>query len=609
MALNKAQIMGIIRTHRAKSKSERRDWDKWRAWYMSDFWHKEGDQPSGSYSIGQEPYEDINFETNYPYAYIDTMIANICPQNPQVTVLSRREEYRTAALFREALINDTFRRQNLHQSLWRAATNAAICGRALMKTVWNFRSNSIDIYEVDPRFVFFDMSAKRWEDIRYLVEVTVLTEAEFKGRVKRKGKKGALYNGKVAEKVNYGGYPAWLKDKVKDSSIMNEASRDVYRWVTVYEVYDFSGEGRYYHYLDDVEEPLFSGELPYRYVRNPFTYITFNDNMTDLGGLSDIKLIQSLQERLNEIDTLELWHAQTSTPVMMVNTSLADNPEDMLTALQQAAQPGSMIQVRGKQGAPLGDIIGQTPVPALTPSFATMRERCNQVIEFILGIPQYSRGVVGVADVATEVALADTATRTRNGRRIKMVEDNINALAKHIIGLYEEFLEDDRKLAIRLLDTHRVLDITRESLRLKTNRNPLEEPLDFDYMAIPYSPTENHKLVQLQKLREYMPLLLQSPAIEQEKLVTKLLDLLQMRDILATPEPQPAMPPGMPQPPTGMPGMPGMGGPPGMDTLATGALPMGTEPPGVPLPMGGPGQAGPAGGMPGLPGLPGMGGK
>ena len=606
MALNKAQIMGIIRTHRAKSKSERRDWDKWRAWYMSDFWHKEGDQPSGSYSIGQEPYEDINFETNYPYAYIDTMIANICPQNPQVTVLSRREEYRTAALFREALINDTFRRQNLHQSLWRAATNAAICGRALMKTVWNFRSNSIDIYEVDPRFVFFDMSAKRWEDIRYLVEVTVLTEAEFKGRVKRKGKKGALYNGKVAEKVNYGGYPAWLKDKVKDSSIMNEASRDVYRWVTVYEVYDFSGEGRYYHYLDDVEEPLFSGELPYRYVRNPFTYITFNDNMTDLGGLSDIKLIQSLQERLNEIDTLELWHAQTSTPVMMVNTSLADNPEDMLTALQQAAQPGSMIQVRGKQGAPLGDIVGQTPTPALTPSFATMRERCNQVIEFILGIPQYSRGVVGVADVATEVALADTATRTRNGRRIKMVEDNINALAKHIIGLYEEFLEDDRKLAIRLLDTHRVLDITRESLRLKTDRNPLEEPLDFDYMAIPYSPTENHKLVQLQKLREYMPLLLQSPAIDQEKLVTKLLDLLQMRDILATPEPQPAMPPGMPQPPAGM---PGMGGPPGMDTLATGALPMGTEPPGVPLPMGGPGQAGPAGGLPGLPGLPGMGGK
>ena len=604
MALSKAQLMGIIRTHRSKSRTERQEWDKWRSWYMAEYWNRTTEQPTGSYSMGQSADEDVNFETNYPYAYIDTMIANICPQNPQVTVMSRNEDHHHAAQFREALINDTFRRNNLHQILWKAATNGAICGRALMKTVWNFRKNNIDIYEVDPRFVFFDMSAKRWEDIRYLVEVTVLTEAEFKGRVKRRGKKGALYSAKVAEKAEYGGFPSWLKDKSRSSHLMNEASRAVYRWVTVYEVYDFTGEGKYYHCIDNVEDPLFEGDLPYRYVRNPFTFTTFNDNMTDLGGLSDIKLIQSLQERLNEIDTLELWHAHTSTPVMMVNTALADNPEDILTALQQANEPGSLIQVRGKQGAPLGDIIGQTPMPSITPSFSNMRDRCNQVIEFILGIPQYSRGVVGVADVATEVALADTATRTRNGRRIKMIEDNIQELATRIIGLYEEFLEGDKRLAIRLMDTHKVLEMTRESLKLRTNRDPYQDPLEYDYIALPYSPTENHKLVQLQKLQQYMPLLLQSPAVDQEKLVTKLLDLLQMRDILASPADQPPAMPGMPPGPPGPPG--GPEGPPmgpPTDNIATGALPPGTEPPPMPLPMGGPGMAGPMGG------LPGMGGK
>ena len=604
MALSKAQLMGIIRTHRSKSRTERQEWDKWRSWYMAEYWNRTTEQPTGSYSMGQSADEDVNFETNYPYAYIDTMIANICPQNPQVTVMSRNEDHHQAAQFREALINDTFRRNNLHQILWKAATNGAICGRALMKTVWNFRKNNIDIYEVDPRFVFFDMSAKRWEDIRYLVEVTVLTEAEFKGRVKRRGKKGALYSAKVAEKAEYGGFPSWLKDKSRSSHLMNEASRAVYRWVTVYEVYDFTGEGKYYHCIDNVEDPLFEGDLPYRYVRNPFTFTTFNDNMTDLGGLSDIKLIQSLQERLNEIDTLELWHAHTSTPVMMVNTALADNPEDILTALQQANEPGSLIQVRGKQGAPLGDIIGQTPMPSITPSFSNMRDRCNQVIEFILGIPQYSRGVVGVADVATEVALADTAPRTRNGRRIKMIEDNIQELATRIIGLYEEFLEGDKRLAIRLMDTHKVLEMTRESLKLRTNRDPYQDPLEYDYIALPYSPTENHKLVQLQKLQQYMPLLLQSPAVDQEKLVTKLLDLLQMRDILASPADQPPAMPGMPPGPPGPPGGPEgppMGPPTG--NIATGALPPGTEPPPMPLPMGGPGMAGPMGG------LPGMGGK
>ena len=211
------------------------------------------------------------------------------------------------------------------------------------------------------------MSASRWEDIRYLVEVTVLTQEEFKARTKRQGRKGAAYNAKVAENATFGGYPAWLRENTGNANYVNEASTDVYKWVTVYEVYDFSGKGRYYHMLDGVEEPLFEGDLPYRYVRNPFAYLIFNENMKDLGGLSDVKLIQSLQERLNEIDTLELWHAQSSNPVMLVNTALVDNPEDIMTGLQDANQPGSMISVQGKANAPLRDLIGVTPTPTLSP--------------------------------------------------------------------------------------------------------------------------------------------------------------------------------------------------------------------------------------------------
>ena len=605
MALTNQQIAGIISTHRTKSREERRDWDRWRAWYLSEYWGSDEEQPMGSYGVDAE--DEVNFQTNYPYAYIDTMIANVCPQNPQVTVHARREDLRPNAQFREALVNDTFKRNSLHQLLWKFSTAASICGRAFIKSVWNFKKEMVEFFVVDPRFVFFDMSAAKWDDIRYLVEVTVLTEAEFKQRYEGKGKKGTTYNKNVAEKAEYLGYPTWLRDYARNNSMVNEASHEVYRWVTVYEVYDFEGKGKYYHFLDNVEEPLFEGDLPYRYVRNPFSYATFNENMVDLAGLSDVKLIQSLQERLNEIDTLELWHAHSSTPVMMVNTALADNPEDIMTALREANQPGSMIAIEGKANAPLRDIIEHTPVPALSPSFDKMRDRCTGVVEFILGIPQYSRGVVGVADVATEVALADTATRTRNGRRIKMIEDNIQDLATRIIGLYEEFLEGDKALAVRLMDTHRVLQMTRESLKLRTDRDPYEDPLEYDYIALPYSPTENHKLVQLQKLQQYMPLLLQSPAVDQEKLVTKLLDLLQMRDILASPVDQPpampGMPPGPPGPPMppGPPGAPPMGPP--MDNIATGALPPGTEPPAMPLPMGGPGMAGPMGG------LPGMGGK
>lgn len=599
MALTNQQISGIISTHRTKSREERRDWDRWRAWYLSEYWGAEQEQPTGSYSMEAE--EDINFQTNYPYAYIDTMIANVCPQNPQVTVHARREDLRPNAQFREALVNDTFKRNSLHQLLWKFSTAASICGRAFIKSVWNFKKQAVEFFVVDPRFIFFDMSAAKWADIRYLVEVTVLTEAEFKQRTKKTGRKGATYNKKVAEKVEYSGYPTWLRDYARNNTMVNAASHEVYRWVTVYEVYDFEGEGKYYHFLDNVEEPLFEGDLPYRYVKNPFVYATFNENMVDLAGLSDVKLIQSLQERLNEIDTLELWHAHSSTPVMMVNTALADNPEDIMSALKEANQPGSMIAVEGKANAPLRDIIDHTPVPTMSPSFDKMRERCTQVVEFILGIPQYSRGVVGVADVATEVALADTATRTRNGRRIKQVEDVVQDLAIRVIELYEEFLSDETILPVRLTDSKQVLEVSRESLAMKDERPEYENPMDYDYVAIPYSPTENHRLVQLQKLQQYLPLLLQSPAVDQEKLVIKLLDLLQLQDVISTAPPAPppgAMPPGPPGPPGMPPGAPPM--PPGappmppegppVDSVAAGGMPIGPGQPMAPLPAGGPGM-------------------
>ena len=126
---------------------------------------------------------------------------------------------------------------------------------------------------------------------------------------------------------------------------------------------------------------------------------------------------------------------------------------------------------------------------------------------------------------------------------------------------------------------------------LRPERDSSEDPLDFDYDALPYSPTENHKLIQLQKFQQYLPLLLEAPNVNKEKLITKLLDLLGMQDIIDdTPPAPPAPPPMMPgaPPPGAPPMMPGA--PPAVDGVATGGLPPGlAEPPPMPLPAGGPG--------------------
>ena len=584
--LKPKQVAGIIQTHKEKSKHERVQWDKYRSWYLSEYWKEEGELPSGAGDAGDE---EVNFETNYPYAYVDTMIANVCPTNPQMTVMARQADLRAVAQFREAVINDTLRRNKTHTLLWKQATNAALCGRGFLKTVWNFPRSTVDYYSVDPRFVMYDQAAAKWEDIRYIMEVTVLTKAEFQKRTKPQGPdEGALYNPEVAKKARFGGYPSWLRDNVRNKSMINEASKAVYDWVTVYEFYDFEGEGRYYHMLDGVETPLFEGDLPYRYTDNPFVQLVFNDNMVDLGGVSDVRLIASSQERLNEIDTLELWHAAASNPVLLVQTGLVDAPEQIMTALRDANQPGSMVGIPGKANAPLHDLIGHTPTPQFQPSFDKMRDRATHTIEFILGIPQYSRGVVGVADVATEVALADTSTRTRNGRRIKAVEDVIKQLGTNTIGLYEEYLDEDTILPIRLTDSVEVLEVTREMLAARSDDSE-EHPMDYDYDAVPFSPTENHRLIQLQKIQQYMELLLQSQQVDQDKLIVKLLQLLGLTDILRKEPPTPAAPPGM----EAMAGMMGAGAPPD-PSMAGGDLPPGVqEPAPAPLPVGGPGAPSP----------------
>jgi hypothetical protein len=247
---------------------------------------------------------------------------------------------------------------------------------------------------------------------------------------------------------------------------------------------------------------------------------------------------------------------------------MVDNFEDFMNALMSATQPGMAVGLDGKDKAPMRDLIGQTPTPQFSPSFDKMRERCVQIIEFILGIPAYSRGRVGVADVATEVALADTATRTRNGRRIKAMQDVIQWMAKATFVLYEEFMSDD-SIIVRLMDTTELLEVDRENLAM---RNPAEDTgmgFDYDYDVVPYSPTENNRLLQLQKIQEYWPVLAESQMVDPNKLSAKILSLLEIEDVAVKEGDEPAPPgPGMdPNQPQG-----------GQDTIATGALPPGTNP-------------------------------
>ena len=537
MPLKGTQIRDLINVHKTRSESERTTWDRYLRYYRSEYWGENQDiQASGNDS-------DVAVETNYPYSYVDTMVSSIVPPNPQVTVVARDTVKKDFSKYREALVNDTLKRVRASQLLWRLATYTSVYGRSIMKAVWRFSRKRVEYRIIDPRFIFFDLSAERWEDIRYLIEVTTVTREEFKRRAKmprdpNKPRGKRRYDSAIAEKVDYGSYPRWLKPALKKN---RDISSEAFDWVTIYEVYDFVGN-KYYHYLADETKPLFQDKLPYRFLRNNYRLLTFNDNMQSLEGISDIQLIDRQQQMLNELDTLELRHAQSAIPVTLFQAGLVDSPAQFTRDLLEATSPGDAVAIHAKPGIGIGDIIATTPTTALSPSFDIMRKRITQNIEFTLGLPQFQRGVVGVADVATEVALAETAVRTRNGRRLQAIQDVIQWMAETTVGLYEEFLDAESNLPIRLTGRQEALMVSRRTFGARDpgsvhDGSQIEDPLDFDYDVVPYSPTENSRTIQLRNLAQVLDLLSASADIDKRRLVGSVIDLLNLDpDLLIAPE-------------------------------------------------------------------------
>lgn len=587
MALDPKTLSTILKAHVKRAQEEHESWDRHRAYYRCEHWGQV--HPDG---------EELFVENGHLFGFVDTMTASVVPPTPRVTVNPRKndEKTRLAAKYREALINYSFYEGKLHRVLWKAATTASVYPRSIIKTVWNQGKSRPDFLAIDPRNFFFDLTASRWEDIRYAVEVTVLTAADFQARVRRpKNKKqyDRMYDRETAKLASFSQYPSWLQSKKNTSpSTSSKEIQGVFKWVTVYEVWDFTTD-TYYHMLEGEDTPLYEGDFPYVFTRNPFSLITFNDNMENIGGLSDAQLIENPLSRLDELDTLELRFAQSTIPVTTLNEQFVEDPERAADDLQNKTSPGDVWRIQGKDMASISDIVGQTPTSQLSPNFAAVRTKISEDILFRLGMPQYMRGGANTSELATELALINQALQTRQGRRIKLLEDAIQHIAENTIGLYEEFLTAGNILPIRL-GREEFLEVSRLHLQVRNpeiaeealKRNlPIEPPLAVDYEVVPFNPSANSKSAQLGRIMQFMQLLVNNPLIDQQKFMIKLLELLELGDdMLATPEQvqaAAAAAQGLPQE-----GAPAPGSAP-TDTVEGGGLPPGIGEPAAETPANG----------------------
>lgn len=541
------QCHQIINTHVQQERAEREEIDQWVKWYNSEAY----DRVDRSLAVGaalsmvdiEAESDAIEVETNFTFAWIDTMTANVCPLNPQITLSTEKEEFSHIAKARQSLINASFQMDDAYDLAVDFATYAGISGRGITKVVWNATLGRPEATTVHPCRFFFDRSVP-FKKARYACEVTLVTEDEMKARLEMNRKPDdegkPTYNQEVADQVHYGSYPEWFTSEEKQSSIAT-----MFRWAVVYEFWDFVAD-KYYHFLDGIEEPLLEAPLPYKYFKNPFVVDRFNRNLKDHSGLSDVKLIASSQEQLNEINSLELTHASKSIPFAVINTALLDEPDEFKDAVQAVNRPGAVIEMKSSQVRTADDVISYSKTPSLTPAFATMRDELKGNINFTLAFAAHERGQSGDSKLATELSMMADGLQTRNGRRVKVMDGWVVGLAKRYLGLWRQFLVPGTEAPglTEAGDVGAALDTDTLGFTKQVSPEMAEKEWWFVCKPVPYSPGQNNRLVQLRSIQQFFPVLNGNPAVDQQRLVRKLLDLLELSDLVNNTPVQQAAPAG-----------------------------------------------------------------
>jgi len=509
-----------------------------------------------SYEDGALAQDDeTKVETNYFYAFADTLIAQVVPLNPAVTIKANRQRLDDAAKFRTMLVNTVFQKERMAQKCWAACTRATVWPRAWVKAVWSETRKRPILRVINPHYIWFDVNAEAYEDIRYIIEVSVLSKADFYKRIKRRRKGYYRADAEHDDSIQFGKWPKWLEPDaewegepgVEERSELNIV-RDGYEWTVVYELYDLRAR-KFYHFADGSEKPLMVSDLPYRHLPNPYMMVNFNDNLQDIGGMSDADLIYPMVSRKNEMDSLEMWHIKSAIPATVIHEGLCDDPDAFTDAFESVDGPGQAISLNAKAGVGIDQVLGKTPTTQLPIEWGPVGQRIEDNISFTLGLPSYARGELGQGDVATEMALADTAQRTRNARRQKVVYHLISECAQAIVALYQEFMPADERLPVRLMDGEKEEELTRELMEFGDGA---EDAWAYDFEVHPYSAEEANSVVQMKQLTELLPILMQgimSGHIDAWQFYKKLTELIKMPELLPDKPPPPpqqaaAAPPG-----------------------------------------------------------------
>jgi hypothetical protein len=495
--------MALVQFHMADNERKSEDWDHALKVYC-------GERVDG---IPSDVPEDEIIARNLAYETADAMTSTLVPRNPELKVTAKRTTLRAAANAQEGLVREAFRQDNLEGCLRKAVTFAALHEYSIIKTVWKNNKQRASYRAIQAKNIFFDRSAERWDEIRYIGEITVRSLSEIKRRAKRK-KGSPSYKKSVVNQLIAGTHvPDWLtlKDDM-DEKVRNTLLQSLEERVVV-ELLVFDPDGgptKMLHLVPGVEEPLLDISLPYHHMRNPFTLVSLEVPVKGLTGVSPYSLIRALGAHLNQLESLRASTAKASIPVPIVNQAALQNPDAFFEAFRRARDPREMVEIELAQNVPLTDVLMFSQTPGTTIDYPQAIQAVQTRIDTTLGLPSYLRAGNSNADFSAELQLQSSQLANRAGARRKSIHDVITEVGVKTLQLFAEKVDYDDIIYVRASDGDPPQEVTRDMAALNLfAKTAGEAPLEMDYTVRVVDEATENPVVRLQALQPLLPVLIQ----------------------------------------------------------------------------------------------------
>tara|TARA_R110001583_G_scaffold102609_2_gene249197 strand:- start:582 stop:2354 length:1773 start_codon:yes stop_codon:yes gene_type:complete len=487
-------------------RAEKTQFDKSRRFYRGDFFS------STDSDLGSSKMDSYLCSKNMIYAIADTAVSALLGPNPSVAAIARTPISQESAPSVTGLLDYIFRANRFRRKAATALIDAVLCKRGIFKTGWDADRDMPIVRSVNPSSLFFDLTARDPDDIRYWIEATVISFEEFKDRVR-----SGLYQADLVQDVEPDRYPKWLMDKNQESD--TQQVRDAFQWVTIYEYYDRE-TGKIQHYVKQADAVVFEDKIDYI----PYSMFSLNQSGIDCLGLSEVQLVLKQQETINDLLTHMKQITYLQIPRILYDSGRITE-EDLNKAVEASA--GSFIGINPSNSEALrtlATLFYEMPQPQNPQGVQEFVARQEDDAAFISALAEAARGQVVGARTATEMAIIDAQMRTRLATREGHLNDAIEDVARKAFYLSKKYMREPR--LIRIAGDRRWAELAHKDLR----------NVEMDFEMVSYNPIRKNPSVMMESLLQLIPFLAENPNVDIRKLTEEVISGMGLSRRIVIPE-------------------------------------------------------------------------